>query len=378
MKTAGQLMMGLDALGGLLGRSRPVNVMISVTDRCPSRCAYCQIPEQGRPDLSTERWLDLLSQMAAAGTRRIGVWGGEPLARRDIVEICSHARKMGIYVSLDSNGYLLPSRPEILGAIDHLVLAYDGPEKAHDANRQPGSHAKVMAAIETAAGRVRLWSITVLTRNNLGHLDEILETAGREGFMTTFQTLHHNDKLGRNPTGMMPSGAEYAEAFRHLLVRKREGAPIANSARYLESLMRWPDYGRTTLPGRFHGVSCRAARMYCNIDADGRLYPCSLLIGLGKDSPSAIEMGFEEAFKALGDLPCQACVAGCYTEYNYLYGLSLPVALDWFRSVRRTDRMMKDAAARRREVPPGKGTGTNGGPGSDTGTALGDDHACTP
>ena len=345
VNTAGQLGMGFDALLGLMGRSRPVNVMISVTDRCPSRCAYCQIPEQGRPDLPTGVWKRMISEMAAAGTRRIGVWGGEPLARQDIVDICSHARSLGIYVSLDSNGYLVPSRPEILEAIDHLVLAYDGPEKAHDANRQPGSHARVTAAIDASAGRVRLWTITVLTRNNLHLIDEILDTARMKGFLTTFQTLHHNDKLGRNPEGMMPSREEYAEAFGHLLRRKREGAPIANSVRCLESLSRWPDYRTTTLPERFHGIRCRAGAMYCNVDADGRLYPCSLLIGLSEDAPNAVEMGFEKAFRALPPLPCQACVAGCYTEYNYLYGLSPSVALDWYRSVRRTDRAAKEAAA---------------------------------
>ncbi len=340
-------MMGFDALLGILGRRRPVNVMISITDRCPSRCAYCQIPEQGRPDLPTDVWIDLVSQMARAGTRRIGVWGGEPLSRPDIAEICGHARSLGIYVSLDSNGYLVPSRPEVLGAIDHLVLAYDGPEEAHDANRQPGSHAKVMAAMDAAAGRVRLWSITVLTRNNIGHIDHILSEAGRRGFLATFQTLHHNDKLGRNPSGMMPSAEEYREAFGHLLKRKREGAPIANSPRYLKSLAAWPDYRSTRLAGAFHGVSCRAARMYCNVDVDGRVYPCSLLMGLSDGAPDAVEVGFDRAFRALGPLPCQACVAGCYTEYNYLYGLSVPVALDWFASVRRTDRVMAEAAARR-------------------------------
>lgn len=354
--------MGLDALGGLLGRPRPVNVMISVTDRCPSRCAYCQIPEQNRPDLDTATWLRLIDEMASAGTRRIGVWGGEPLTRPDIVEICSHARERGIYVSLDSNGYLLPSRQEVLGAIDHLVIAYDGPREAHDANRQEGSHAKATRAIETASGRVRLWTITVLTRNNIGHVDHILGKALEHGFLTTFQTLHHNEKLGRNPEGMMPSPAEYREVFRLLAARKREGAPIANSTRYLDSLAEWPDHSMTTSPSPLHGVPCRAGRMYCNIDVDGRVYPCSLLIGIHPGALNAVETGFEKAWRAIGALPCQACVAGCYTEYNYLYGLSIPVAVDWFRSVRATDRAMASARRRNtRRVSPG---GENASPGA--------------
>jgi len=341
MNLAGQVGMGLDAVLGLMGRRRPVNVMVSITDKCCSRCNYCQIPEQGRPDLSTETWLDLLDQMADAGTRRIGVWGGEPLMRQDIVRLCAHARSRGIYVSLDSNGYLIPSRLEILDNIDHLVLAFDGPEEAHDANREAGSQQKVLRAMEAASGRVRLWTITVLTRNNMHCLDSIMKRAVEFGFQTTFQTLHHNEKLGGDTSDMMPTDDEYRSCYRRLLKMKRSGAPIANSSRYLKSLARWPDFSVTRLEKAFHGVPCRAGSMYCNIDADGLVYPCSLLIGNYSDAPSALEMGFKDAFQRVSVLPCQACTASCYTEYNYLYSLVPSVAWEWHRSVVRTDRMMK-------------------------------------
>ena len=91
----------------------------------------------------------------------------------------------------------------------------------------------------------------------------------------------------------------------------------------------------------FHGVRCRAGKMYCNIDADGMVYPCSLLIGQYSSAVSALELGFEEAFRRTSELPCQACTASCYTEYNYLYGLRPSVALEWHRAVSETDRMMR-------------------------------------
>jgi len=351
MDLKGQIMMGLDAALGRLGRRRPVNVMVSVTDRCCSRCNYCQIPEQGRPDLSTGQWKDLFTQMASAGTRRIGVWGGEPLMRQDIGELCAFARSLGMYVSLDSNGYLLPAKKEILDDIDHLVLAYDGPPEAHDTNREAGSHDKVMRAMETASGRIRLWTITVLTRHNIGHIDRIMDTALKYGFQTTFQTLHHNEKLGGDTSGMMPSKDEYARAYERLLELKSSGAPIANSTRYLRSLSRWPDHSVTRMEERFHGVSCSAGRMYCNIDADGRVYPCSLLIGIYPGAQNALETGFRKAFEAASSLPCQSCTASCYTEYNYLYGLRPSVALQWHRSVAETDRMMKE---KQRETENGR------------------------
>ncbi len=342
MNFAGQAKMGIGALKCRFGAKIPLNVMVSVTDRCPSRCSYCQIPSRCRPDISTDQWKDIFRQMAEAGTMRIGVWGGEPLARADIVELCAYARELGMYVSLDSNGYLIPSRPEILDNIDHLVLSYDGPEEAHDRNREEGSWKKVMAAFEAASGKVRLWSISVLTKNNIHLLDEIMATAEKFGFMTTFQTLHHNDTLGGNTSDMMPTAEEYSKAFKKLIKMKKAGAPILLSNNYLNAASRWEDYSRTRIEDRFYGPSCKAGRAYCNIDVDGTVYPCSLLIGEYEGAMNALEVGFEKAFLNLSkrDLPCNACTASCYPEYNYLYSLNVPVALDWARGVKRTDKLL--------------------------------------
>lgn len=356
MNLAGQFRMGFRTLLGAFGLRAPVNVMISVTDRCPSRCTYCQIPEQNRKDLSTNQWKTLLLEMHRAGTQRIGVWGGEPLMRDDIIDLCAFARKLGMYVSLDSNGYLIPAKKDVLDHIDHLVLAFDGPEEAHDANREPGSYKKVMQAIRMASGRIKLWTITVLTKNNIDKLDFIMETAKEFGFLTTFQTLHHNEKLGGDTTHLMPSREEYAGVYRKLYDMKKKGAPIALSARFLKSIANWPDFSKTRMKTEFFGVNCKAGRMYCNIDVDGNVYPCSLLIGIYPETKNALEIGFGNAFKSIAGLPCQSCTATCYTEYNYLYNLMPGVIFDWSASIRRTERERKriSGLARNNKNPESK------------------------
>jgi len=266
------------------------------------------------------------------------------MTRNDIVELCSYARELGMYVSMDSNGYLIPSKPEILNAVDHMVLSLDGPPHVHDANRELGSWLRTMEAVRFCSGKVRLWTITVITRNNIHELDWIMEAAVEYGFMTTFQTLHHNDSLGGDTADMRPSDREYREAFEKLLKMKRRGAPIALSEGFLKGISRWPDFSRTPLPERFYGPRCSAGRMFCNIDADGTVYPCSLLIGEYPGALNALSVGFKKAFLAAGKLPCHACAASCYPEYNFLYGLYPAVALDWRRSVKKTDALMRKAA----------------------------------
>lgn len=331
------LRMGSAVLGHkFFGLSRPLNVMLAVTDRCNSRCRYCNIPGRGHPDATTDQLLKLIDEMAAAGAVRLGLWGGEPLLRDDIGKLVDHAKSRGLYVTMDTNGLLWPERAAELRALDHVIFGLDGRPENHDANRGAGNQEKVLRAIESAAATPGLsaWTITVLNRRNLEDIDYLLDLAERLKFRCTFQILHHNEELGRNHGELMPANEEYRAAIRRLLRRKREGARIGSSERYLRYLLAWPDYRTATRAGRHLGLSCKAGKLYCNIDADGRVFACSLLIGKA-EAANAIQSGFKAAFQAIPPLPCQACTAGCFTEYNYIYGLDPLCILDWMRAMRR-------------------------------------------
>lgn len=70
---------------------------ISVTDRCNEKCLYC-MPEgyrgwaQRKDHMSAEEILRTVAAAADLGFRKIRITGGEPLLRRDIVEICRRIR----------------------------------------------------------------------------------------------------------------------------------------------------------------------------------------------------------------------------------------------------------------------------------------------
>lgn len=87
---------------------------VSVTDRCNFRCVYC-MPEEGAPVapkdeiLTFEEMERLLRIAAALGVRKIRLTGGEPLVRKDIVELTARVASIpGIAdLSLTTNGFLL-------------------------------------------------------------------------------------------------------------------------------------------------------------------------------------------------------------------------------------------------------------------------------
>ncbi len=87
---------------------------VSVTDRCNFRCIYC-MPEEGAPIapgadlLSAEELIRIISVASRLGMRKIRFTGGEPLVRKDLVQIIQCTAKLsGIEeISLTTNGFLL-------------------------------------------------------------------------------------------------------------------------------------------------------------------------------------------------------------------------------------------------------------------------------
>ena len=65
---------------------------LSVTDKCNCRCVYCMpaagVPTRAHRDLLTfEELTDIVAAAATLGVRKVRVTGGEPLARRGVVDL---------------------------------------------------------------------------------------------------------------------------------------------------------------------------------------------------------------------------------------------------------------------------------------------------
>src|SRR3989344_5459724 len=103
--------LGIGTLKANLFRiNTPLNVMISLTDRCCSKCKYCNIPNRKKTELTTKEVIDLLNDAAKLGCQRVSLWGGEPLMREDIGQIINHIKNKKMHVNIVTNGYLVPMK----------------------------------------------------------------------------------------------------------------------------------------------------------------------------------------------------------------------------------------------------------------------------
>ena len=82
---------------------RPLGLLAELTHRCPLGCPYCSNPialESRADEINTAAWARVFAEAADLGVLQVHLSGGEPAARRDIVEITAAAHRANLYTNL--------------------------------------------------------------------------------------------------------------------------------------------------------------------------------------------------------------------------------------------------------------------------------------
>src|SRR4051794_38046733 len=113
---------------------RPFGLLAELTYSCPLACAYCSNPLNlgGYDDeLTTAEWQRVLVEAQELGVLQLHLSGGEPLLRRDVVEIVNSATELGMYTNLVTSAIgLSRRRAEQLKAagLDHVQISIQADE----------------------------------------------------------------------------------------------------------------------------------------------------------------------------------------------------------------------------------------------------------
>jgi len=176
--------------GRARGRRLPVNGTIEVTHRCPLACAHCYnnlpVGDAGarERELSTAEMCRVVDEIADAG----GLWllftGGEIFARKDFLDIYTHAKKRGLLITLFTNGtqitpaiadYLVTWRPFAI----EITLYGRTRETYERLTRVPGSFDRCMRGIRLLKERglpLKLKSVAVtINQHEMGDMQRFAE-----------------------------------------------------------------------------------------------------------------------------------------------------------------------------------------------------------
>ena len=125
----------------------PEIVCWRITSKCNRNCPFCFRPD--RQDLPTEKIYKIIDNLAVHGVKGIGITGGEPLLRKDIVKIFKYIWGKGIKICLATNTDLYSKYQKSINKyVETIGIPIEGSTKEiHDSLRGVGNYHNVVGAI---------------------------------------------------------------------------------------------------------------------------------------------------------------------------------------------------------------------------------------
>jgi radical SAM protein with 4Fe4S-binding SPASM domain len=248
---------------------------LHLTHGCNLRCKHCHIMA-GIPrekEMSSERVLTLIEELAEIGVTKLIVTGGEPFVRRELVHrVIERAEGCDIEVGLETNGTLITDEDANLlsKSKTKVNVSLDGANaESNDFVRGAGAFGKSINGIEllVKAGVYTGIGMTLMHHN----------------FREAEAMVHLAKKLGVNQVTMNTVFMKgRAKENQDLDVFLDDIIPIVKKAWKMAK-----DEGlRTNVDEFLSQMMNGAVKYWCGlgtntvgIDADGNVYPCNFFIG---------------------------------------------------------------------------------------------------
>jgi pyrroloquinoline quinone biosynthesis protein E len=196
-------------------------LLAELTYRCPLACAYCSNPlnmADYTDELATDEWLRVLSEARDLGVLQCHLSGGEPLLRRDLVDIVSGAHDLGLYTNLVTSAVgLSRAKAEQLRAagLDHVQVSIQADERSvSDRIAGTPSFERKIAAMGVV--KELGWPLTVnvvLHRQNIDRVADLLGLAEEAGAdRVELANTQYYGWAWRNRDALLPSRAQLEAA----------------------------------------------------------------------------------------------------------------------------------------------------------------------
>jgi pyrroloquinoline quinone biosynthesis protein E len=176
----------LTAMAATQALPAPVGLLAELTHRCPLGCPYCSNPlalERREDELDTQTWNRVFTEAAQLGVMQVHLSGGEPGARRDLVDIASCARSAGLYTNLITSGVGITTRTmrDLWEAgLDHVQVSIQDSDAVscdHIAGYRGAFQRKHALASEAVRLGLPLTINAVVHRANITRIGEMVELA---------------------------------------------------------------------------------------------------------------------------------------------------------------------------------------------------------
>jgi MoaA/NifB/PqqE/SkfB family radical SAM enzyme len=277
------------------GRTRqlPVNLTVSVTYSCPSRCLTCDIWQKKVDDLTVDEYAKIFRTLD-----RVPIWvtisGGDQFVRKDLDEIVRLIRTEiePTIINIPMNGViterihsLLPKIAEgSLGSQLVLNLSVDEIGTEHDRLRGAERNwekllevAQLIRDLKKTYSHIVMGVHTVVSTHNVHRIPEIEREARRifspDSYIT--EVAENRVELKTMDKHITPDPADYRRAAEHLKNAIRENRSNNPVARLVESLrLEYYDLALKTLEEKRQVIPCYAGWASAHLAPDGHVWGC--------------------------------------------------------------------------------------------------------
>jgi MoaA/NifB/PqqE/SkfB family radical SAM enzyme len=258
-------------LASRLGRRGPFFLSHLVTGRCNCQCPTCIWRDNEADELETSVIERLYRGAGDAGFVANAIWGGEPLLRQDLGQLCYSSRENGMFTTVITNGLLLPDRAQEIGKEVHcIIVSLDYPEsKGHDSFRgMPGLFDRAVDGIEILKRMNSPKKIVInclLHRGNENIMGQMADLARSLGVSLWVCPAKEgiSKETGETNKEALASRESERQAARELLGLKKKGYSINNSRAYLQRyLLNMTPY------------VCRAPFAFVTVTPEGNVTNC--------------------------------------------------------------------------------------------------------
>lgn len=273
-------------------RVLPLNLTVSVTYRCNSRCLTCNVYTKEAAELTVDEF-DRTFRSLGRAPYWYTMSGGEPFLRSDLPDICASAYEHGRpgIINIPTNGLLSSRIPSMVEEIARrcpgtqiiINLSIDGIGEEHDRIR--GINGSFEKAVETYRGlralNVRNLTVgvhTVISVHNVERIPTIYEYITRELAPDSFITEIAEERVELETLGssITPPADAYAGAVDFLIARIRE-QNYSGISRITQSFrIRYYELVKRFLVSGGQPIPCYAGVASAQIAPDGHVWFCCI------------------------------------------------------------------------------------------------------
>ena len=249
---------------------KPLVLLAELTHRCPLGCPYCSNPltlEPQADELDGVTWARVFGEAAALGVRNVHLSGGEPGARRDLVDITAHAREAGLHTSLITSGVGITTRTmrDLWEAgLDHIQVSFQDAD-AVSADRIAGQRSAFQRKLALATEAVRIGlplTVTmVVHRANIERIAAMVELALKlQATRIEIAAVQYHGWALKNRAALMPTREQIERAIAEIgHLQRRHQDRIAIDASALDGSPRADVSGSITVTPSGRVLPCPAA-----------------------------------------------------------------------------------------------------------------------